>query len=290
MIRRWSLLFLVAASALAHGQTATPYRPTGIYRAGEAAGWEVAGTGKVFFRLRSNNQVLLRAGTLDLSTGPARVEAKLREPAMLHLELTPEGGKPKLYGAVIDPLKIRPAAERPRDFDAFWRRKLSELRQIPMNPLVKPTAADRPGVDYATIQLDHVNGTKVHGQIAKPQRQGKYPAVLVLQWASPPYRLWAPWVTERAAQGFIVLNVQPHDVLPTEPQEYYDALPKDIKDYSSIRQDDRERNYFVEMYLRGVRAVDYLTRDPNWDGRRSSSPARAWVASRASPSRASTRA
>ncbi|HWA83166.1 MAG TPA: acetylxylan esterase, partial [Fimbriimonadaceae bacterium] len=88
-----------------------------------------------------------------------------------------------------------------------------------------------------------------------------------LQWASPPYRLWSPWVVDRAAEGWLTLNIEPHDVLPTEPQSYYDGLPAALKSYQSIGQDDRDKSYFVEMYLRDYRAVDYLPHRPDWDGK-----------------------
>jgi cephalosporin-C deacetylase-like acetyl esterase len=115
--------------------------------------------------------------------------------------------------------------------------------------------------------MDHVNGTHVYGQMARPKKPGKYPAILMLQWASPPYPLSPWWIVNRAAQGFIVLDIEPHNVLPTEPQAYYDALPQELKNYSSIGQDSPETSYFVEMYLRGVRAVDYLRKRPDWDGK-----------------------
>jgi cephalosporin-C deacetylase len=74
-------------------------------------------------------------------------------------------------------------------------------------------------------------------------------------------------VVDRAAEGWLALNIEPHNVLPTEPQSYYDNLPASLKNYTAINQHDRETNYFVEMYLRGVRAVDFLTKHPNWDGK-----------------------
>ena len=79
----------------------------------------------------------------------------------------------------------------------------------------------------------------MYGQIARPARAGKFPALVIFQWASPPYPLEKSWVVDRAADGWLALNVQPHDVLPTEPQAYYDALPQRIKNYASIGADDR---------------------------------------------------
>jgi cephalosporin-C deacetylase-like acetyl esterase len=252
----------------------TPYRASGIYALREKAGWTVTiptgatvHEGGLAYVIKKNNQVVIQSGTLDLSSGNGRVEVTVNEPAMLFMELTPPGGKPMAFGAAIAPTQLRPVVQRPRDFDAFWKRKVAELKAVPENPVLTPGESGKPDVDYATIRMDHVNGTNVHGQIARPRKPGKYPAMLILQWASPPYRLWSPWVTDRAAEGWIALNIQPHNVLPTEPQSYYNSLPNELKNYHTIGQQDREKNYFVEMYLRGYRAADYLSRLPDWDGK-----------------------
>jgi cephalosporin-C deacetylase len=115
--------------------------------------------------------------------------------------------------------------------------------------------------------MDHVNQTKVFGQIAEPSKPGKYPALLQLQWAGGPYALDKSWITPHASNGWIALNIQAHNVFPTEPASYYNALPATLKSYNRIGHESRETSYFVEMYLRGVRAVDYLRSHPNWDGK-----------------------
>jgi cephalosporin-C deacetylase-like acetyl esterase len=74
-------------------------------------------------------------------------------------------------------------------------------------------------------------------------------------------------VTEAAAKGWLAVNIQPHNVLPTEPASYYRDLPTEMKNYALNGQGDRDRNYFVEMYLRGVRAVDFITSYSMWDGK-----------------------
>jgi cephalosporin-C deacetylase-like acetyl esterase/lysophospholipase L1-like esterase len=141
------------------------------------------------------------------------------------------------------------------------------LRDVPANPVLTPGDSGDPKVEYATVRMDHVNGVHVYGQIAKSKREGKFPALVIFQWASPPYPLQKEWVTSRAAAGWLTLNIEPHDVLPTEPPAYYAALPKAIKEYQSIGQDDRNKSYFLQMYLADVRAVDYLASRPDWDGK-----------------------
>ena len=268
-------LMLVSPSVQAQDTalTVTPQKASGIYRSGETVRWKIvadrwATPTVVHYSLKANNSVVLQSGDLVIGPGnPAEIAYTAPKPTMLMLDLKQASGKVWQFGAAVSPEKLRPVHARPKDFDAFWDQKKRELRAIPMNAKVSPGPSNRQGVDYALVQLDHINGTKVHGQLARPSKPGKYPAVLVLLWASPPYRLWSDWVTDRAAQGFVVLNIEPHNVLPTEPQSYYDNLPKELKNYSDINQEDRNTNYFVEMYLRGVRAVDYLMQQPDWDGR-----------------------
>ncbi len=40
-----------------------------------------------------------------------------------------------------------------------------------------------------------------------------------------------------------------------------------LKDYPYIGNDDREKSYFLRMYLSCYRAADYLTSRPDWDGK-----------------------
>lgn len=248
----------------------TPFHITGDYSLGERAGWNVrvdpGVTGLAHYTIKKNNQDVVKSGDIDLATG-GTIEVTLNESAMLYMELTPPSGKSSIFGAAVAPTMLRPVVPKPRDFDAFWKRKIAEMRAIPADPVLTPGDSGKPDVEYATIRMNHVNGTHVYGQIAKPKKPGKYPALLILQWASPPYRLWNPWVTDRAAQGWLAMNIEPHDVLPTEPQSYYDALPAPLKNYQTINWTDREKSYFVEMYLRDVRAVDYLASRPDWDGK-----------------------
>lgn len=246
----------------------TPIKAGGIYKLGERAGWTVrlpqGLSGGLTYRLKKNNQEVIRTGALDGSP----VEITLAEPAMLFLEVAVPGrAKPLTYGAAIAPTRLKPVVPPPRDFDAFWRGKIATLKAIPENPRLTLGESYKPDVEYATIRMDHVNGTGVYGQIAKPKRKGKFPALLILQWASPPYPLDRSWVIEHAAKGWLTLNIEPHDVLPTEPRAYYDALPAAIKNYTTIGSDDRERSYFVEMYLRDFRAAEYLSHHPDWDGK-----------------------
>ena len=250
----------------------TPFKPGGIYAVGEKAGWTVSApvdvTGTYTYTIKKNNWDVIGSGTLDLSR-PATIEATLTEPAMLYVEVDDgdEATPVRALGAAIAPAQLRPVVREPRDFDRFWREKIKRLQAVPPNPVltVKPTS--NPEIEHAILRMDHIDGRHVHGQIAKPKREGKFPGLLILQWASPPYPLQPEWVTDRAAEGWLAVNIEPHDVLPDQPKEYYDALPQELKEYQRIGITDRDKNYFMYMYLADYRAVEYLASRPDWDGK-----------------------
>ena len=271
----------LCASALADesaGSAYVPYRPSGIYALGETAGWHVTlpwSAPAVSYVIRKNN--LLEIGRGRITPGkPSIIEATLDEPGMVYVEITDNrpGAMPRALGAAVAPGKIVPAIPAPKDFDAFWAAKIKQLRKVPANPTLTVKPSDRDGVEFAILKMDHVEGKHVWGQVAKPHdppgnRQGKkkYPGLVLLQWASPPYPLHKSWVTDRAAEGWLTVNIEPHDVMPDQPKEYYDSLPEELKTYNTIETRNRDKNYFLYMYLADIRAVDYLAGRPDWDGK-----------------------
>jgi cephalosporin-C deacetylase-like acetyl esterase len=276
---------LAALPAAAQQPVFTPDHPSGIYAAGERVGWTVtlpAGTkaaGPYTYTVRRNGGEVVSSGTLDLTKGRGRIETSLAEPAMVLVEVKPPagttgfgdrstGGPGKvLLGAAVAPTGIAAAEPKPADFDAFWKSKLEQLAAIPMGAVVTPGESGKAGVEYATVRLNNVNGSHVYGQLAKPAREGKFPALVIYQWASPPYPLQKQWVTDRAAEGWLALNIEPHDVPSDMPQAFYDALPAIIKNYPSIGRLSRDESYFLRMYLGDYRAIEYLASRPDWDGK-----------------------
>ncbi len=266
------LLALGAVSSFAEDFTFTPLNGTGIYKVGERAGWTVTPTssanGTYSYVLKKNDQEIVKSGTLDASSA-VTIDAQLDEPAMLLLEIkgSRPDYKPVLAGAAVAPEALKPAIPKPRDFDKFWAEKIARLEQVPMNVELTPKDSGRPDVDYYIFKMNHVDGKHIYGQLARPKRAGRFPGLAIFQWASPPYPLQREWVTDRAAEGWLVVNIEPHDVLPDQPKAYYDALPQELKEYNSIERENRDKNYFLQMYLADYRAIEYLASRPDWDGK-----------------------
>ena len=162
-------------------------------------------------------------------------------------------------GAAVAPTEIPLSTPRPSDFDAFWGGKLALQAKVPVDAVLTPVATDVPGVEMSIFALDAL-GSKAHGYVARPVADGKYPALIVLQYAGV-YALNAHADAEHAADGWLVLNVDSHDKLPSDPSG---GIPTN---YNAVGNTDREKSYFLDMYLRDSRVLDYLASRPDWDGK-----------------------
>jgi cephalosporin-C deacetylase-like acetyl esterase len=285
-----ALLIVIAGSSSplrAQQLTVTPDHADGVYDVGQTIRWSVewddgGGEGggattqpttapSVQYVVKRGGLTEVGKGTLTLTGGAAVIEARLDEPGTLLLTVTAKtaDGKDRkaVGGAVAAPAKIAPSADRPADFDAWWDAKINALAAIPPNAQLESGEAGKPGVHYEKITFDHVNGTRIRGQLARPEAGDQFPAVLVVQWAGV-YGLQKGWVTDRAADGWLALNILAHDLPIDQPESFYQEQSSGpLRDYPAIGNDDRETSYFLRMYLSCYRAAEYLTTHPNWDGR-----------------------
>jgi cephalosporin-C deacetylase-like acetyl esterase len=262
--------------------TFTPDHAGGIYDIGETVGWTVTPgpatpTYAYKWTVRRNNAVVLKEGKLDLSSGKERIEITGDQPEMIYVAVEPYGSltsdSPTKYvggntgrdnglyavGAAVAPSKLTLSTPRPTDFDEFWNHKLAEQAKIPIHPVLTPVATDVQGVEMSMFVLDAL-GSQAHGYLAKPAKEGKFPALIQLQYAGV-YALNAHNDAQHAAEGWLVINVDSHDKPPSDPSG---NIPKA---YQAVGNTDREKSYFLSMYLRDSRALDYLLTRPDWDGK-----------------------
>jgi cephalosporin-C deacetylase-like acetyl esterase len=262
---------VLACASVAGAQqtpTFTPLHASGIYDIGERAGWTMtipdgvrAPSAGYTYVITKNNFDTVRTGTLDVIAGRAVLAAVFDEPAMLYARVTiADSGRSRTVnlGAAIAPFLLKPSAPRPADFDAFWHAKLAALAKIPVNPVLTPVKTNVPGVELSMVKLASL-GSTTQGYLAKPKRDGRFPALVIFQYAGV-YPLQPQWSTDPATEGWLVLDVDSHDVLP----DRIDGVPKN---YNSVGNTNRDSSYFLAMYLRDKRAIDYIASRPDWDGR-----------------------
>lgn len=252
-------------------------RPGAIYRKGETAGFRISVNEKgrpvedrlAIWVILKNGLAPVASGTIPLQNGEATVSAKLDEPGFLLCQVRLSGEeKPGLGGVAFDPLEIQPSAETPPDFDLFWQEQLTRLQKVPKKFHLTPVPS--PQADLATFDLlaDCVDAP-VSGYFARPAdaEKGRLPAILLLHGAgvgSGRLETAANW----ARKGFLALDINAHGLPNGKPDAFYNDLAAgDLKDYPMRGREKGETVYFRGMFLRVVRALDFLTSQPEWDGR-----------------------
>ena len=227
---------------------------------------------KVTYLLKRGGVEEISKGTIDLSTKSYAIKTKLNKPGSFVLTISvPLKNKKypfvKRAGAIVDIDNIPASMPKPKDFDEFWDKKLALQKSIPMNAVLKPESKSQKGVKSWILRMDTINNQKIHGRLAKPEGKGKYPALLVAQWAGV-YGLSPKWAQNYAANGWLCLNVTAHDIPIDKDKSYYQELSRGkLKGYNTQGSEDREKSYFLRMNLGAARAVDYLSKHPEWNGK-----------------------
>ena len=161
-------------------------------------------------------------------------------------------------GAAVAPTLLKPSVEAPADFDSFWAAQLARLHRVPVDPVLTPMPTTQPGVKLFRVRLDSVD-SHVQGYLAVPDRRGRFPALIIYQWAGV-YALQPEWATNRAAEGWLTLDVDSHDLPPAQGTGV-------SREYQAIGDRSRETSYFLDMYLRDTRALEYIRSSSRWDGK-----------------------
>ncbi len=275
------VLWLCAYSAHSAQESKPPFTLTcdhgdTTYQVGEPIRWSVEGEsldrfGEAAYALKRGGLNTILEGKAPLTSLSGKLETNLAEPGTLLLEVKAKdpSGKPVrvLGGVVVAPAQIQPSMPVPEDFDSFWKGKLEELARVPGEPRLEAADCGREGVSYWKITMDNIRGTHIQGQLARPKSGEKFPAMLIVQWAGV-YPLQQGWVTDPAGAGWLVLNINAHDLPVDEPEEFYRKQSEGaLKDYPGIGNDDRETSYYLRMYLSCFRGAEYLVQRPDWDGK-----------------------
>ena len=247
-----------------------PRNANGMYAVGDTVAWTAtlpadiaAAPGGYTYKIKKNNQDVLEVGVLEFRAGRATIDVPASEPMMVYVEVTAPGYEPggvAKLGAAVAPSKLQPSVARPADFDAWWDFKLAALARVPIDPVLTPLDSPDPNVELFTVALRSL-GSTARGYLAKPKGPGPFPGLVILQWAGV-YKLTTKNALDRAAEGWLVLNLSSHD-MPLD-QESDPSVPRRYGDAGHL---DRETSYFLNMYLRDARAVDYVASRPDWNGK-----------------------
>ena len=292
--RLWSLALALAVSLTAlNAQTprqpfsrvavvVTPDRADWTYRPGDAVtfrvdvvrdGHQVQGA-TVKYAFGPEMLPPVTESSAVVSTAPLMVAAgTLPTPGFLRLVATAEIDGRTYRGvgtAGFSPNEIQPTQSDPPDFDTFWAAERTRLAALPLDarwtPLPDYGTAD---ADCWQVNLQNVavidGASRLYGILCMPKASGTFPALLSVPGAGVrPYR----GLSELAGRGVITFQIGIHGIPVIQPQEVYDGLGRAaLNGYPVYGLDSRERYYYRRVYTGTLRANDFLTSLPQWDGR-----------------------
>jgi cephalosporin-C deacetylase-like acetyl esterase len=171
-----------------------------------------------------------------------------------------------LATAGVAPLSLKPTVSNPADFDAFWQNAKADLAKVPMDAkmtLLPERCTEKTNVYHVNLQNYKV-GTRLYGILCVPKKEGKYPAILQVPGAG--VRPYGGDISN-ADKGYITFQIGIHGVPVTmEPSVYTDLAAGTLSGYWNYNMDDKDRFFYKRVYMGCVRANDFITSLPQFDG------------------------
>ena len=223
--------------------------------------------------LQSGKAAGLPEGTAELDRALVRVAVKGRRPEFLRCQVTymPKDGKSvrAIAGAGFSPEEIGLSLPVPDDFDEFWAEQKRQLAEVAAEPKLTPVEHADESVECFDVQVQCLGGAPVSGYLARP-RTGlpkSLPAILWVHGAGVRGSSLGNAV-KGAQSGFLSMDINAHGLPNGKPGSFYaEQSAGPLKGYRHAGRESRDTIYFRGMYLRLVRAIDFLTSHPGWDGK-----------------------
>ena len=211
---------------------------------------------------------------LSLTQGTATVEGTLDEPGFLRCRVRWVGPDKQVLtataGAAFDPLKIPPSLPVPEDFDAFWTGQKARLAAVPMESVLTPVKSPADGVECFDVAISCVPPRPVSGYFARPTGAAprSLPAILLVHGAGVRSSSLSGAAASAKRFEALAMDINAHGIPNGQPEAFYqDLAAGELKDYRTAGRQDREQCYFLGMFLRLVRAMEFLTSQTEWDGK-----------------------
>ena len=179
-------------------------------------------------------------------------------------------------GSIVDPDKIMPGTNRPKDFDLFWKNEKKALRAIPIDVKEVSVKESGNGFNCFDMEINCAGPKPARGYFAKPESaKAKSLPIVFIVHAAGVKGSWCrsePGNALRYAKmgnGTLCFDLNAHGMLNGQTEEYYANLENgELKSYYLQGLESTKDNYFRGMYLRLIRTLDFLTSQPEWDGKR----------------------
>jgi cephalosporin-C deacetylase-like acetyl esterase len=138
---------------------------------------------------------------------------------------------------------------------------------------LKSVESPDPTIECFDLTIPCPQTKAARGYYARPRdaKARRCPAILYLRAAGVAGH-WCKASAQNAASlateyGAIVVDINAHGMLNGQPPEYYQDLEQgELRHYPTQGADDRDKFYFVGMYVRLLAAIEFIAAQEPWDG------------------------
>ena len=236
--------------------------------------------GELVCSVEANGKRIQKAKTVNLVKGEKQLvySGVFENPSAVQVFVYPrENDKKKAaVGFVVDAAGLRPGFDDPADFEKFWAKQLKTMRKCKMKGSLTPVELPakyskyEDKCDLYVMVVNMPEGRDVHGYLAMPKNASpKSLPILINLHGAGFSRSNMSTALRWAARNVISIDINAHGYPDDQPKEYYDELAEgELKNYKNRKVTDHDSFYFRLMYLRAVRALDFASTLPEWDGTR----------------------
>lgn len=225
--------------------------------------------------MKNNKDVIVRKSIVNQGDSTLIFDGSFKEPCSLITDVR-VGMASVSIGMLVEPNKLKPGAKTPDDFNTYWDREKLALHDLKFEVKSVPVEAKQQsdGFVCSDIEINCTGPAPARGYYAKPATAAPHslPAVLLVHAAG----VKGSWcrsepgnALDYARKGAICFDLNAHGMLNGQPESYYAGLENgELKNYFLKGLTNREDFYFRGMYLRLLRTIEFLTMQPEWDGKR----------------------
>ena len=287
MLKKYGICFLLPLCLVLSGKddaelSARAAKKDALFRAGEKIVFSVAASDQApqsaaYRYTVTEGGETLQSGVLKTADGKGEISVTPEKPGFVLLTIeipqrdAAKKAKPVLAGAGVSVDKITAGTpENPR-FSQFWQEKIRELRSRKYTVDIREVNEKydpRAKVYDVRISDGKLNVTGYMVLPASPVKGG-HPLLMMFNGAGTIGANYRSAVQRVIRYGMIVFNLSIHDVpnglSPREQGKI--RRERNLVDYM-YRSVSRPEDYPIfEIFLRDVRALDYMKTRPEWNGR-----------------------
>jgi len=270
-----------AALAVSYTVTVTPDQPETIYALNQEVRFTIhvlrdginLTDGAITYSIDGGLNLPQTAHTCALMKDPVTVVTAKGEPGEIRCTVTfsPADANPvsavSVVGVALD--QMQPTLSEPDDFSKYWKAERAKLAKLPMTVTRTPVPTVAPDVTCEDVEVTCVPGKPVKGYLAKPKTATKHsvPAMLFLPYAGVAGA--NKFLAEKGAQwGALSLSINVFGVQNGQPDAYYTGLWQGpLAQYFYQGRESRDTFFFHDVYLMVLRSLDFLTDQPEWNGK-----------------------